>query len=65
MTPGDIVRIRKTAIDYYSTNWFIWLAERKAPLVLIERLNKQHWRVLKPDGTDCFISESKLTKRLW
>ena len=65
MTPGDIVPIRKTAIDYHSTNWFIWLAERKAPLVLIERLNKQHWRVLKPDGTDCFISESKLTKRLW
>jgi len=65
MTPGDIVRIRKTAIDYYSTNWFIWFAENKTPLVLIEKLNKQHWRVLKPDGTDCFISESKLTKRLW
>ena len=65
MTPGDIVRIRKTAITYYSSNWFIWLAEKKSPLVLIEKLNKQHWKVLRPDGTDCFIQERDLTTRLW
>lgn len=65
MKPGDLVRIRKTAIDEYSTNWFIYLAEKKAPLLLMEKLNKQHWKVMKPDGSDCYISEHKLTKRLW
>jgi|TARA_R100000231_G_C5259986_1_gene145399 hypothetical protein len=65
MIPGDIVRIRKTAITYHSSNWFIWLAEKKSPLVLIEKLNKQHWKVLRPDGTDCFIQERDLTTRLW
>ena len=65
MKPGDLVRIRKTAINSYSTLWFINLAERKAPLLLMEKLNKQHWRVMKPDGTDCFLSENKLTTRMW
>tara|TARA_R100001460_G_scaffold33944_2_gene66196 strand:+ start:303 stop:500 length:198 start_codon:yes stop_codon:yes gene_type:complete len=63
--PGDLVRIRKSAIDAYSTLWFIDLAEAKAPLLLMEKLNKQHWKVMKPDGTDCFISEHKLTRRMW
>jgi len=48
--PGDLVRIRKTAIDAYSTLWFIDLADRKAPLLLMEKLNKQHWKVMKPTG---------------
>ena len=65
MKPGDLVRIRKSAIDAYSTLWFINLAERKAPLLLMEKLNKQHWRVMIPDGTDCFLSENKLTTRMW
>jgi len=63
--PGDLVRIRKTAIDAYSTLWFIELADQKAPLLLMEKLNKQHWKVMKPDGTDCFISEHKLTTRMY
>ncbi len=65
MKPGDLVRIRKSAIDAYCTLWFIDLAERKAPLLLMEKLNKQHWRVMRPDGTDCFLSENTLTKRMW
>jgi len=67
MNVGDLVRIRKTAIDYLSTNWFIWLAEKKSPLVLIEKIDSIHpgWFVLKPDGSTFFILEEKLTKRMW
>ena len=64
MKPGDLVRIRKTAIDEYSIDWFIYLAEKKAPLLLMEKINKQHWKVMRPDGSTCFLSERKLTKRL-
>lgn len=65
MKTGDLVRIRKSSIDEYSTNWFIYLAEKKAPLLLMEKINKSHWKVMRPDGSTCFISERKLTKRLW
>ena len=65
MKPGDLVRIRKTAIDEYSIDWLIYLAEKKAPLLLMEKINKQHWKVMRPDGSTCFLSERKLTKRLW
>ena len=65
MNPGDLVRIRKTAIDEYSIDWFIYLAEKKAPLLLMEKINKQHGKVMRPDGSTCFLSERKLTKRLW
>ena len=65
MKKGDLVRIRKSCIDECSTNWFIYLAEKKAPLLLMEKINKNHWKVMKPDGSTCFISERKLTKRLW
>ena len=65
MNPGDLVRIGKTAIDEYSIDWFIYLAEKKAPLLLMEKINKQHWKVMRPDGSTCFLSERKLTKRLW
>ena len=65
MKTGDLVRIRKSSIDEYSTNWFIYLAEKKAPLLLMEKINKNHWKVMKTDGSTCFISERKLTKRLW
>jgi len=63
--PGDLVRIRKTAIDEYSIDWFIYLAEKKTPLLLMEKINEQHWKVMRPDGSTCFLSERKITKRLW
>ncbi len=65
MKPGDLVRIRKTIIDGYSTLWFIDLAEKKAPLLLLDKVTSQLWSVLRPDGTTCFIAERKLTKRMW
>ena len=65
MSPGDLVRIRKTAIDEYSTDWFIYLAEKKAPLLLMEKISNYHWKVMRPDGSTCFLSEQRLTKRLW
>jgi len=67
MKCGDLVRIRKTAIDYLSTNWFIWLAEKKTPLVLVEKLDSAHpgWFVLRPDGSTFFTLEENLTQRMW
>ena len=65
MKPGDLVRIRKTAINEYSIDWFIYLAEKKTPLLLMEKINEQHWKVMRPDGSTCFLSERKITKRLW
>lgn len=65
MKVGDLVRIRKSAIDNYSTLWVVRMAENKTPLLLVEQMNGIHWRVLKPNGTDCFLSENKLTKRMW
>ena len=65
MKPGDLVRIRKSAIDAYSTLWFIDLAESKAPLLLMEQLNRRHWKVMKPDGSTFFVEEENLTKRMW
>ena len=57
MKPGDLVRIRKTAITAYSTLWFIDLAEAKAPLLLMEQLNRRHWKVMKPDGTTFLLKK--------
>ena len=65
MKPGDLVRIRKTSIDHLSSNWFIWHAEHKTPLVLIEELNKSYWKVLKPDGETVFVHKSHLTTRMY
>jgi len=65
LKPGDLVRIRKAAIDEYSIDWFIYLAEKKTPLLLMEKINEQHWKVMRPDGSTCFLSERKITKRLW
>ena len=48
-----------------SANWFIWHAEHKTPLVLIEELNKSYWKVLKPDGETVFVHKSHLTKRMY
>jgi hypothetical protein len=62
---GDLVRVRKSAINNYTTIWFVELAENKTPLLLIEKLNRMYWRVLKPNGTSAFLSEDKLTKRMW
>jgi hypothetical protein len=65
MKPGDLVRIRKSAITAWSTLWFIDLAERKAPLLVMEELNKSHWKVMRPNGTTFFVEEQNLTKRMW
>ena len=67
MKCGDLVRIRKTAIDHLSTLWFIDLADNKTPLVLIEKLDSLHpgWFVLKPDGSTFFTLEENLTKRMY
>jgi hypothetical protein len=65
MVPGNLVRIRKSVIDGCCTLWFIDLAERKAPMLLLGKVTSQLWRVLRPDGTICFIAERKLTKRMW
>jgi len=68
MNIGDLVRIRKTAIDSLSTLWFIKLADNKTPLLLVEKINGPvypMWSVYKPDGSTFFIQEEKLTKRMW
>ena len=67
MKCGDLVRIRKRAIDHLSTLWFIDLADNKTPLVLVEKFDSVHpgWFVLRPDGSTFFILEENLTKRMW
>jgi hypothetical protein len=68
MNIGDLVRIRKTAIDHLSTLWFIELADNKTPLLLVEKISGPvypMWCVYKPDGSTFFIQEEKLTKRMW
>ena len=56
MKAGDLVRIRNTAIDAWST---------KTPLLITENLNKGYVKVLKPDGSDTYIAKENLTKRMW
>ncbi len=65
MKVGDLVRIRKTAIDQYSTNWFIWHAEKKTPLLITEELNRSYVKVLKPDGTTIHLHRDNVTTRLY
>jgi hypothetical protein len=65
MKPGDLVRIRKSAITAWSTLWFVDLAENKSPLLVMELVNRRHWKVMKPDGNTFFIEEQDLTKRMW
>tara|TARA_R110000751_G_scaffold229058_1_gene330583 strand:+ start:153 stop:359 length:207 start_codon:yes stop_codon:yes gene_type:complete len=68
MKSGDLVRIRKSAIESFSTLWFIELADNKTPLLLVEKINGPvypMWSVYKPDGSTFFIQEEKLTKRMW
>ena len=65
MKSGDLVRIRKTAIDHYSTNWFIWHAEHKTPLLIVEELNRSYVKVLKPDGNTIHLHRDNLTKRMY
>ena len=68
MNIGDLVRIRKSAVDHLSTLWFIELADNKTPLLLVEKINGPvypMWSVYKPDGSTFFIQEEKLTKRMW
>ena len=65
MKPGDLVRIRKSAITAWSTLWFVDIAENKSPLLVMELVNRRHWKVMKPDGNTFFIEEQDLTKRMW
>ena len=65
MKPGDLVRIRKSAITAWSTLWFVDLAENKSPLLVMELVNRRHWKVMKPDGNTFFIEEQDLTTRMW
>ena len=68
MNIGDLVRIRKSAIESFSTLWIIELADNKTPLLLVEKINGPvypMWSVYKPDGSTFFIQEEKLTKRMW
>ena len=65
MKPGDLVRIRKSAITAWSTLWFVDLAENKSPLLVMELVNRRHWKVMKPDGDTFFVEEQDLTKRMW
>ena len=68
MKIGDLVRIRKSAIESFSTLWFIELADNKTPLLLVEKINGPvypMWSVYRPNGSTCFIQEEKLTKRMW
>ena len=65
MKVGDLVRVKKSAIDNYSTIWLVEMAESKTPLLLVEQMNIVHWRVLKPNGTSVFLTEAQLTKRMW
>jgi len=65
MKLGDLVRVKKSAIDNYSTIWLVELAENKTPLLLVEQMNIVHWRVLRPNGTSVFLTEAQLTKRMW
>jgi hypothetical protein len=65
MKVGDLVRVKKSAIDNYSTIWLVEMAERKTPLLLVEQMNIVHWRVLRPNGTSVFLTEAQLTKRMW
>jgi len=65
MKVGDLVRVKKSAIDNYSTIWLVEMAENKTPLLLVEQMNIVHWRVLRPNGTNVFLTEAQLTKRMW
>ena len=62
---GDLVRIRKTAIDHLSTLWFIELAEGKVPLLVLGGVNDNYVELRRPDGSSCFVDESSVTKRMW
>ena len=67
MKCGDLVRIRKSAIDRLSTLWFIKLADNRTPLLLVKKINGPYpmWSVYRPNGSTFFIQEEKLTKRMW
>ena len=65
MKPGDLVRIKKSAITAWSTLWFVDLAENKSPLLVMELVSRRHWKVMKPDGNTFFVEEESLTKRMW
>jgi len=70
LKPGDLVRVRKTAISNWSTKWFVDFAESKTPMLVVKVLYpklhmKSHMELLRPDGSTCFLCGQDLTKRLW
>jgi len=68
MNIGDLVRIRKSAIESFSTLWFIELADNKTPLLLVEKISGPvypMWCVHKREGSTLFIQEEHRAKRRW
>ncbi len=64
MKPGDLVRVKKTAIDKNSTTWFVRFAKTKVPLLVLEIMKSSGVaKCLRPDGSTCFIYPTALTKR--
>ena len=64
MKPGDLVRVKKTAIDKNSTTWFVRFAKTKAPMLVLKIMKPSGAaKCLRPDGTTCFIYPEDLTKR--
>ena len=66
MKPGDLVRIKKTSINKYSTTWIVRFAKTKVPMLVLEIMKTTGVaKCLRPDGTTCFIRPTALTKRFW
>ena len=64
MKPGDLVRVKKVAIDKNSTAWFVRFAKTKVPLLVLEIMKSSGVaKCLRPDGSTCFIYPAALTKR--
>jgi hypothetical protein len=62
--PGDLVRVKKVAIDKNSTAWFVRFAKTKVPMLVLEIMKSSGVaKCLRPDGTTCFIRPTALTKR--
>lgn len=65
MKPGDLVRVRKAAIDKSSTTWFRSFAIEKTPMIILEimKSNNKIAKCFKPNGTTCYIRSEFLTKK--
>jgi len=64
VNPGDLVRVKKTAINKNSTTWIARFAKTKVPLLVLEIMKSSGVaKCLRPDGSTCFIHPAALTKR--